>query len=92
MTTLIDAVSHDVPPALTEIRTLGRTLAKRAGDVLAFFDRPGTSNGPTEEINGRLEHLRSALGFRNLANYIARSLLETGASGSSYTLDWDEPV
>jgi Transposase len=34
--------------------------------VLAYFDRPGTSNGPTEAINGRLEHLRgSALGFRN---------------------------
>ncbi|MBP2436194.1 transposase [Microbacterium amylolyticum] len=50
-----------------------------AADVLAFFDRPGTSNGPTEAINGRLEHLRgSALGFRNLTNYIARSLLETG--------------
>ncbi|WP_222126265.1 hypothetical protein, partial [Rothia kristinae] len=30
-------------------------------------------------FNGRLEHLRgSALGFRNLTNYIARSLLETG--------------
>jgi hypothetical protein len=26
--------------------------------VLAYFDRPGTSNGPTEAINGRLEHLR----------------------------------
>jgi len=38
-----------------------------------------TGNGPTESINGRLEHLRgSALGFRNLTNYIARSLLETG--------------
>lgn len=30
-------------------------------------------------IDGRLEHLRgSALGFRNLTNYIARSLLDTG--------------
>lgn len=39
--------------------------------------------GPTEAINGRLEHLRgSALGFRNLTNYIARSLLETGGFGS----------
>ena len=58
---------------------LGRTLKKRAADVLAYFDRPGTCNGPTEAINGRLEHLRgSALGFRNLTNYIARSLLETG--------------
>jgi transposase len=79
MTSLIESVSHDVPAALTEIITLGRTLKKRATDVLAYFDRPGTSNGPTEAINGRLEHLRgSALGFRNLTNYIARSLLETG--------------
>ena len=72
-------VSAGVPAALTELITLGRTLKKRAADVLAYFDRPGTSNGPTEAINGRLEHLRgSALGFRNLTNYIARSLLETG--------------
>ena len=58
---------------------LGRTLKQRATDVLAYFERPGTSNGPTEAINGRLEHLRgSALGFRNLTNYIARCLLEAG--------------
>jgi transposase len=79
MQTLIASLSHSVPAALTEVITLGRTLQKRAADVLAYFDRPGTSNGPTEAINGRLEHLRgSALGFRNLTNYIARSLLETG--------------
>jgi transposase len=79
MVALIDKLSNDVPRVLTEVRTLGRTLNRRAADVLAYFDRPGTSNGPTEAINGRLEHLRgSALGFRNLTNYIARSLLETG--------------
>jgi transposase len=79
MTKLIDSISSGVPKPLTEVITLGRTLKKRATDVLAYFDRPGTSNGPTEAINGRLEHLRgSALGFRNLTNYIARSLLETG--------------
>jgi transposase len=79
MAKLIASVSSGVPAALTEIVTLGRTLKKRAADVLAYFDRPGTSNGPTEAINGRIEHLRgSALGFRNLTNYIARSLLETG--------------
>src|SRR3954463_9162189 len=78
MSNLIDALGRGVPAALTELITLGRTLKKRAADVLAYFDRPGTSNGPTEAINGRLEHLRgSALGFRNLTNYIARSLLET---------------
>lgn len=79
MKAVIDAASADVPTALVEIRRLGHTLKQRAADVLAFFDRPGTSNGPTEAINGRLEHLRgSALGFRNLTNYIARSLLEAG--------------
>jgi len=79
MQTLIDSIRHGVPAALVEVRRLGSTLHRRATDILAFFDRPGTSNGPTEAINGRLEHLRgSALGFRNLTNYIARSLLETG--------------
>ena len=79
MVKLIESLSTGVPKALVEMITLGRTLRKRAADVLAYFDRPGTSNGPTEAINGRLEHLRgSALGFRNLTNYIARSLLETG--------------
>ncbi|WP_345376832.1 ISL3 family transposase, partial [Promicromonospora umidemergens] len=72
MRSVIDSVTSGVPAALVEIRRLGRTLKQRATDVLAFFDRPGTSNGPTEAINGRLEHLRgSALGFRNLTNYVA---------------------
>jgi hypothetical protein len=44
-----------------------------------LIDGPGRFDGPTEAINGRLEHLRgSALGFRNLTNYVARSLLEAG--------------
>jgi len=79
MQAVIDSVTAGVPGALVEVRKLGRTLKQRAADILAFFDRPGTSNGPTEAINGRLEHLRgSALGFRNLSHYIARSLLEAG--------------
>ena len=79
LTMLIDSLRAKVPTPLVELRKLGRTLNTRATDILAFFDRPGSSNGPTEAINGRLEHLRgSALGFRNLTNYIARSLLESG--------------
>lgn len=47
--------------------------------MLAIFDHPVSSNGPTEAINARLEHLRgTALGFRNLAHYITRSLLDPG--------------
>ena len=53
-----------VPRGLSELMTLGRTLKRRSGDILAYFDHPHTSNGPTEAINGRLEHLRGcALGF-----------------------------
>ena len=79
LTDVINTLATAVPAELGEVRRLGRTLKRRAEDVLAYFDRPGTSNGPTEAINGRLEHLRgSALGFRNLGHYIARSLLETG--------------
>ena len=50
MTNVITSISHGVPAALAEVTTLGRTLKKRAADVLAYFDRPGTSNGPTEAI------------------------------------------
>lgn len=76
---VIDALSAGLPTGLVELRRLGGTLKRRATDVLAFFTRPGTSNGPTESINGRLEHLRgSALGFRNLTHYITRCLLESG--------------
>ncbi len=79
MARLIDALGSAVPSSLIEVAKLGRTLAKRRDDILAFFDHPGSSNGPTEAINGRLEHLRgTALGFRNLTHYIARSLLEAG--------------
>ncbi len=79
MAAVIEIPRQGVPTALVELRRLGRTLNQRAGDVPAYFDRPGTSNGPTEALNGRLEHLRgSALGFRNLTNYIARCLLEAG--------------
>ncbi|CUU67579.1 transposase, partial [Corynebacterium variabile] len=43
-----------------------------------YFDT-GASNGPVENINGKLEHLRGiALGFRNKANYILRSLIHSG--------------
>ena len=79
LASVIRSLSTGVPPGLPEIRRLGSTLKRRAVDILAYFDKIGTSNGPTEAINGRLEHLRgTALGFRNLTNYIARSLLETG--------------
>ena len=92
MVKLINSLTSGVPKPLTELITLGRTLKKRTADVLAYFDQPGSSNGPTEAINGRLEHLRgSALGFRNLTNYIARSLLEAGGFRPRLHLDSEAP-
>ena len=74
---MITDLAGDVPPPLAEVIALVRTLKRRTDDVLASFDRSGTSNGPTKAINGRLEHLRStALGFRNLTHYIIHALLD----------------
>ncbi len=79
MEQLINEVGTKVPQGLPELKKLGGTLRRRKTDVLAYFDHIGSSNGPTEALNGRLEHLRGiALGFKNLAHYIARSLLEAG--------------
>ena len=50
MAHLVDAIATAVPTALPEVTTLGHTLKKRAADILAYFDRPGSSNGPTEAI------------------------------------------
>jgi hypothetical protein len=54
MQKLIDSLSDSVPAALIEVITLGRTLKQRSADVLAYFKPAGTSNRPTEAINGRL--------------------------------------
>lgn len=79
MEKLIQLLHKGIPDGLWEIRKLGRTLNRRKEDILAYFDNPGTSNGPTEAINGRLEHLRGiALGFRNIVHYQLRALLECG--------------
>ncbi len=79
MIRLIDTIKAGLPAGLAELRTLGRTMDKRRDDITAYFDYPGTSNGPSEAINGLLEHLRgTARGFRNLTHYIARCLLDAG--------------
>src|SRR5699024_5251004 len=35
---LIYTISTGVPPTLAEVKTLGRTLKRRASDILAYFD------------------------------------------------------
>ena len=58
---VIDTVRDGVPAALTSICKLGKTMEHLAANVLAFFDRPGTSNDATEAVNGHLEHLRARI-------------------------------
>ena len=47
MQQLIDSLKQAIPDGLEEIQTLARTLISRSQDVLAYFDHPRTSNGPT---------------------------------------------
>ena len=85
--------STRVPRGLTELITLGRTLKRRARDILAYFNHPHTTGGPTKAINAPLEHLRgSALGFRNLSNYNARASSKQEDSNPNYTPNYEEPV
>lgn len=46
-------LGEGVPTAPLELRSFGRTPNQRAADGLAYSDRPGTSTGPTEALNGR---------------------------------------
>ena len=46
MAKLIDTVSAGVPAVLREVSTLGRTLNKRAADILAYFDHPERATAP----------------------------------------------
>jgi len=75
---VLKKIHTGLPAGLCELAQLGRSLWARKHEILAYFDT-GASNGPVEAINGRLEHLRGiALGFRNLNNYILRSLIHSG--------------
>jgi transposase len=49
LTAVIDRLRTGLPAGLEELATLGRTLHRRRGDVLAYFSHRA-SNGPTEAI------------------------------------------
>ena len=76
---IITSIHSDVPASLEELRSLGQTMKRHRDDILAFFDHPGTSNGPTEAVNGLLEHLHgTSKSFCSIVNYVARRLLDAG--------------
>lgn len=58
MTWLITNIQSSLSASLEELRSLGQTLKPRHDKIMAFFDYPDMPNGPTEAMNGLLEHLR----------------------------------
>lgn len=93
MKAVIDSVTTGVPAALIEIRRLGQTLKQRATDVLAFFDRPGTSNGPTEATTGGSNtYADQPSASENSHTASQAPYLSPVASDHTYTLVREEPA
>ena len=75
----IEGCRLDVVP---EIRSLGKTLARWRGEILAHH-LTGASNGPTEGLNLLIKKVkRAGHGFRNFTNYRLWILLHAGG------VDW----
>ena len=93
MVQVIDSLSHGVPKPLTELITLGRTLTKRAVDVLAYFDRPGSSNGPTEAICDAWNTSEAPpSGSATSPTTSPDAYSKPADSDPDYTLDSEEPL
>jgi hypothetical protein len=79
MQQLIGSISHSVPTVLGEVITVGRTLKRRAVDVLATSTGPAPPTGrPRRSTAASNISAAQPSASANLTNYIARSLLETG--------------
>ena len=50
MAGLIPSLQTGVPAGLKDVHSLGQTMKQHHADILAFFDHPGTSNGPTATL------------------------------------------
>lgn len=64
---------------LTKLITLGRTLKRRAGNILANFNHPAPQAALLKlSTAASSAYAAPPRDFRNLTHYIARALLETG--------------
>jgi transposase len=78
---LTHCAEHDIP----ELRRLARTIDTWRGELLAYFDTGGVSNGPTEAMNSLIKKIkRIGHGFRNFDNYQLPVLLHCG-------VEWQTP-
>jgi transposase len=71
---------------IPEIAKLGRTLHAWRTEMLAHFDHPNISNGPTENLNLKIKNTkRIARGYRNFKHYRLRLLLNHGRTHEDHT-------
>jgi hypothetical protein len=89
---LIGPISHSVPTALREVIPLGRTLKRRPVDVLAYFDRPGTSNGPRQSTSASNTAAAQPSPSATSPTTSPDRFWRPAGSGPDYTLDHEEPV
>jgi transposase len=82
---LLDWFIHCADADVPELVRLARTIDGWRGELLAYFDTGGVSNGPAEAINLLIKKIkRIGHGFRNFDNYRLRLLLHCGT-------DWQTP-
>src|SRR5699024_9200468 len=90
---LIDAISHGIPNTLTELQTLGRTMKRRAADILAYFDHVGTSNGPPKPSTAESNTCAAPHWASETSPTTSPEHCSTPAdSDTNYTHFYDEPV
>ena len=78
---LLDWFIHCADADVPELVRLARTIDAWRGELLAYFDTGGVSNGPTEAINLLIKKIkRVGHGFRNFDNYRLRLLLHCGTN------------
>jgi transposase len=71
---------------IPEIAKLGRTLHTWRTELLAHFDHPNVTNGPTENLNLKIKNTkRIARGYRNFKHYRLRLLLNHGRIHEDHT-------
>ena len=71
--------STRIPSYLTKHITLGRTLTRRAGNILANFNHPAPQAAVLKlSTAASSAYVAPPRDFRNLTHYIARALLEPG--------------
>ena len=71
---------------IPELARLGRTLRAWRDELVAHFDHPAVSNGPTENLNLKIKNTkRIAHGYRNFDHYRLRLLLNHGLIREDHT-------